>query len=74
MLTEDKLDVIKRGVLERHLRFFAFENTSKFPELLTSTPVRAWERQTLNGTGSGEVRSAGFLSLPAGDVRHGMMA
>lgn len=38
--------VQKRGLLERMLRRAAFARRDKFPELMGSVLVRAWERVT----------------------------
>ncbi|KAF1920267.1 hypothetical protein BDU57DRAFT_508461 [Ampelomyces quisqualis] len=39
-------DIMKRGHLERFLRYAAFERRNKFPELKSSQLVRAWEQTT----------------------------
>jgi hypothetical protein len=39
-------DVVKRGYLERILRYVALDHKDKFPELKTTVLVRTWERET----------------------------
>jgi hypothetical protein len=39
-------DVLKRGYLERILRYVALEHKDKFPELKATVLVRTWERET----------------------------
>lgn len=39
-------DVVKRGCIERLLRYVAHENKAKFPELKSTVLVRTWERKT----------------------------
>jgi hypothetical protein len=39
-------DIIKRGYLERTLRYVALDQKVNFPELKSTVLVRTWERET----------------------------
>jgi hypothetical protein len=39
-------DIIKRGYLERILRYIALDQKDRFPELKSTVLVRTWERET----------------------------
>lgn len=39
-------DVVKRGYLERILRYVALDQKDRFPELKATVLVRTWERET----------------------------